>query len=122
LSFVGADYITRLPSEWVLKTLSLEAAIARLTSMPATVHGLHYRGVLRAGAAADLVLFDPARLAAGPTYLVHDFPAGSPRFVVDAAGYVATIVNGQVLLEHGRHTGALPGQILRGQPPGGELP
>jgi N-acyl-D-aspartate/D-glutamate deacylase len=95
-------------------TLSLEAAISRLTLMPATVHGLRDRGVIRAGAAADLVLFDPTRLAAGPTHLVNDFPADSPRFVVDAEGYVATIVNGQVLLENGQHTGALPGQVIRG--------
>ena len=115
LSFVGADYTTRLLSEWVPKTLSLEAAVSRLTLMPATVHGLHDRGTIRAGAAADLVLFDPTRLAAGSTHLVNDFPAASPRFVVDAEGYVATIVNGQVVLENGQHTGALPGQIIRGQ-------
>jgi hypothetical protein len=115
LSFVGADYTTRLLSEWVPKTLSLEAAVSRLTMMPATVHGLHDRGVIRTGAAADLVLFDPTRLAAGRTHLVHDFPADSPRFVVDAEGYVALIVNGVVLLQNGEHTGALPGQVLRGQ-------
>jgi N-acyl-D-aspartate/D-glutamate deacylase len=115
LSFVGADYTTRLLSEWVPKTLSLEAAVSRLTMMPATVHGLHDRGVIRSGAAADLVLFDPTRLAAGRTHLVHDFPADSPRFVVDAEGYVALIVNGVVLLQNGEHTGALPGQVLRGQ-------
>jgi N-acyl-D-aspartate/D-glutamate deacylase len=113
LSFVGADYTTRLIGEWVPKTLSLEAAIARLTLMPAMVHGLHDRGVIRAGAAADLVLFDPSRLAAGRTHLVNDFPANSPRFVVEAEGYVATIVNGEVLLENGEHTGALPGHIIR---------
>jgi N-acyl-D-aspartate/D-glutamate deacylase len=114
LSFVGADYTTRLLSEWVPNTLSLEAAVSRLTMMPATVHGLHDRGVIRVGAAADLVLFDPTRLAAGDTRLVSDFPADSARYIVDAEGYVATIVNGEVLLENGQHTGALPGQVLRG--------
>jgi len=59
------------------------------------------------------VLFDPSRLAAGRTHLVNDFPANSPRFVVEAEGYVATIVNGEVLLENGEHTGALPGHIIR---------
>jgi N-acyl-D-aspartate/D-glutamate deacylase len=114
LSFVGADYTTRLLSEWVPKTLSLEAAVSRLTLMPATVHGLHDRGVIRRGAGADLVLFDPHRLAAGATRLVNDFPGDSPRFVVDAEGYAATIVNGQVLLENGEHTGALPGSLIHG--------
>ncbi|MGH7787202.1 MAG: N-acyl-D-amino-acid deacylase family protein [Candidatus Binatia bacterium] len=114
LSFVGADYTTRLLSQWVPEALPLETAIARLTAMPAMVHGLYDRGMLRPGLAADVVLFDPTRLAVGRTRLARDFPAESPRFVVDAEGYVALIVNGQVVLEHGRHTGALPGQILRG--------
>ena len=112
LSFVGADYTTRLLGEWVPRALSLEAAVARLTMFPAMVHGLTDRGVVRAGAAADLVLFDPTRLRAGAARLVRDFPAGSPRFVVDAEGYQAVIVNGEVLLENGIHTGALPGQLI----------
>jgi N-acyl-D-aspartate/D-glutamate deacylase len=60
-------------------------------------------------------VIDRERLAAGdaPRY-VRDFPAGSGRYVVDASGYVATIVNGEVLLADGDWTGATPGQILRG--------
>ena len=85
----------------------------RLTHMPATVHGLRDRGLVREGAAADLLLIDLPKLRAGSTRLVRDFPGNAPRFVVDAEGYVATIVNGEVLLESGRHTGALPGEVLR---------
>ena len=60
-------------------------------------------------------VIDPERLAAGDTpRYVHDFPAGSGRYVVDADGYVATIVNGEVLLADGEWTGATPGRILRG--------
>ncbi len=113
LSFVGADYTTRLLSEWVPRAISLEAAVARLTMFPAMIHGITDRGVIRAGAHADLVLFDPARLRAGRTHLVRDFPAESARFVVEAEGYAAVIVNGQTLFEDGVHTGALPGQLLR---------
>jgi N-acyl-D-aspartate/D-glutamate deacylase len=113
-SFVGADYTTRLLAEWVPETLSLEQAIWRLTGMPATVHGLVDRGFLRVGARADLVLFDPIRLGAGEAYLSRDFPAGTSRYVVDAEGYAMTLVNGQVLVEDGKATGALPGQVLRG--------
>jgi len=113
-SFTGADYTTRLLSEWVPDPLSLEQAIWRLTGMPATVHGLRDRGFLRTGACADVVVFDPATLAAGDAYLTRDFPAGSERYVVDARGYRAVVVNGVPLVEDGRHTGALPGHVLRG--------
>jgi N-acyl-D-amino-acid deacylase len=51
--------------------------------------------------------------AADKPRLVHDFPADAARYVVDAEGYVATIVNGEPLLEHGEWTGATPGRILR---------
>jgi N-acyl-D-amino-acid deacylase len=94
--------------------LPLEAAVQRLTLLPATVHGLAGRGAIRAGWAADLVVYDPARLGVGTTRLARDFPAGSARYVVDAIGYRAVIVNGVPVLEDGRPTGALPGQVLRG--------
>jgi len=114
LSFTGADYTTRLLSEWSPDPLTLEAAISKLTMVPAVVHGLTDRGVVREGAAADLVVFDPTRLRCTPTRLVHDFPGGAGRYVVGAEGYVATVVNGDVTFEHGRHTGALAGTVLRG--------
>jgi N-acyl-D-aspartate/D-glutamate deacylase len=111
-SFVGADYSTRLLSEWVPDTLSLEAAVARLTQMPATVHGITDRGAVREGLAADLVLIELERLGAGDPYLVRDFPADTERYVVDASGYRALLVNGEVVLEDGKPTGALPGRVL----------
>jgi len=113
-SFVGADYTTRLLTDWVPEPLSLEQAIARLTLMPATVHGLADRGVIREGAFGDLVLLDRARLACGKAQLVRDFPAQTERYVIDAEGYAAVVVNGEVLMENGRHTGRLPGHVLRG--------
>lgn len=113
-SFTGADYSTRLLTEWVPKALSLEDAIWRLSGMPATVHGLRDRGFLRPGAWADVVVFDPARLSCGDAYLVRDFPAETERYVVQAQGYVATLVNGEVVLEEGVPTGSLPGHFLRG--------
>src|SRR5262249_52561559 len=56
----------------------------------------------------------PTRLRAFDARLAHDFPADSERYVVDAEGYAAVIVNGEVLLENGQPTGALPGRVLRG--------
>lgn len=113
-SFVGADYTTRLLSDWVPETLSLEQAIWRLTGMPATVHGIRDRGCLRAGAKADIVLFDQDRLRAGDAYLARDFPAGTERYVIDSEGYHLTLVNGVPIVEQGKPTGQLPGEVLRG--------
>ena len=113
-SFTGADYSTRLLAEWVPEALSLEQAIWRLCGMPATVHGLVDRGFLRVGVKADLVLFDPATLAAGDARLARDFPGCTERYITDARGYALCAVNGVVLLEDGVHTGALPGEVLRG--------
>jgi N-acyl-D-aspartate/D-glutamate deacylase len=113
-SFVGADYTTRLLAEWVPDPLTLEHAVWRNTLVPATVHGIVDRGVLREGAFADVLVIDPERLSAGKPRLARDFPAGTERYVVDAEGYERVIVNGQVLLEEGKHSGAFPGAVLRG--------
>ncbi len=113
-SFTGADYTTRLLAEWVPDAITLEQAIWRLSGMPASVHGLRDRGFLRVGAWADVAVFDPETLAAGEAYLTQDFPAQTRRYVVDAEGYRFAVVNGEVLLEDGAHTGALPGQVING--------
>jgi N-acyl-D-aspartate/D-glutamate deacylase len=115
LSFCGADFTTRLLTEWVPEVIGLEAAVARLTSVPAAASGLRGRGVLVVGASADVNVIDRDRLGAGDTpRYVRDFPAGSGRYVVDASGYVNTIVNGEVLLADGDWKGNTPGRILRG--------
>jgi N-acyl-D-aspartate/D-glutamate deacylase len=69
--------------------------------------------MLRPGLAADIVIFDPDAVKCGHEEVVHDFPAGGWRIKEPAEGVHATIVNGQVLLENGKHTGALPGRVLR---------
>ncbi len=113
-SFVGADYTTLLLTDWVPDPLSLEHAVWRLAGMPAAVHGLVDRGVIRTGAKADLTLIDLANLAAGEHTVVSDFPAGTERYYVDARGYEMVIVNGVPAMEQGKPTGALPGEVLRG--------
>jgi N-acyl-D-aspartate/D-glutamate deacylase len=114
LSFCGADYSTRLLSEWVPDVVSIEEAVARLTSIPAGAYGLRGRGTLTPGAAADVLCIDQGELGAPdqPRY-VNDFPANSGRYVVDASGYRAVIVNGEVLLRDGVDTGARPGVVIR---------
>jgi N-acyl-D-aspartate/D-glutamate deacylase len=110
--FVGADYTTRLITDWTPDPLPLERAIWQLTGMPATVHGLEGRGFLREGAWGDVVVFDRERLAAGHARLARDFPADTERYVVDAEGYRLVCVNGEILLEDGKPTGRLPGRVV----------
>jgi N-acyl-D-aspartate/D-glutamate deacylase len=114
LSFCGADFTTRLLAEWVPSVLTLEQAVARLTSVPARATGIADRGALVAGMAADVLVIDRDSLDAGAPRYTRDFPADAGRFVVDATGYRATIVNGEVLHDDGEWTGATPGQVVRG--------
>jgi N-acyl-D-amino-acid deacylase len=111
----GFGYSTRLLSEWVRerKIMSLETAVRRLTSIPAALFGIYDRGLLQPGMAADIVIFDPETVKPLPHEVVHDFPTGAMRIREPADGIYMTIVNGQVLLEDGVHTGALPGKVLR---------
>ena len=87
------------------KIIPLEAAVRRLTALPASVLKIKGRGLLRPGYYADVVVFDPAA--------VHD------RATLDqphqyAVGMQHVFVNGTQVLENGDHTGALPGRVVRG--------
>jgi N-acyl-D-aspartate/D-glutamate deacylase len=114
LSFCGADFTTRLLTEWTPDFLSFEAAVARLSAVPAATQGLTDRGTLAPGMAADVLLIDREHLATPDTpRYVRDFPADSGRYVCDATGYHSVIVNGEVMLRDGEHTGATPGHVLR---------
>jgi len=113
-TFCGADYTTRILTEYAgSETFSFEDAVRKLTSVPAMTAGIWDRGVVRPGAAADLVLLDRDRLAVGPARLARDLPAGAARLVFDQEGYMATIVNGQVVIDDGKPTGATGGSVLR---------
>jgi N-acyl-D-aspartate/D-glutamate deacylase len=112
-SYCGVDFSTRLLSEYVPDVVSLEEAVRRLATIPAQLYGFADRGWLGAGAHADLVVWDPLALGVGPTRWAEDFPAGGGRFVVDATGYRALVVNGAVVRADGVDTGARPGRVLR---------
>ena len=107
---------THLLYHWVRtkRAFTLEQAVRMLTLVPATLWGFHDRGLLREGMAADVVVFDPDTIAAEMPEVVDDLPAGARRLVQRTRGIAATVVNGEVLLRDGKHTGALPGQLLRG--------
>jgi N-acyl-D-aspartate/D-glutamate deacylase len=91
----------------------LPAAVKELTSHPAEVLRLRDRGRIEKGWYADLNVFDYERLATKYPDYVNDFPGGTGRFIVKSDGYAATIVNGEVVVEEGEHTGARSGTVLR---------
>ena len=107
---------THLLSHWVRdkQAFTLEEAVRMLTLVPASLWGFADRGLIREGMAADFVVFDPDTIAALMPEVVDDLPAGARRLTQKTRGIAATVVNGEVLLRDGKHTGALPGQLLRG--------
>jgi N-acyl-D-aspartate/D-glutamate deacylase len=106
---------TRLLGYWVRekKIMSLEHAVRRLTFDSAAAYGIYDRGLLQPGMAADIVVFDPDTVRPGKEDLVHDFPNNGWRIRELAEGIHYTVVNGEVLLEKGAHTGRHPGRVLR---------
>jgi len=113
---IDSSLQTHLLSHWVRakQAFTLEQAVRMLTLVPATHWGFADRGLVREGFAADLIVFDPDTISPELPEVVNDLPAGARRLVQRARGIAATIVNGEVLLRDGKHTGALPGQLLRG--------
>lgn len=87
--------------------LTLEDAVRRMTSLPARTFGLRDRGLVREGMAADLVVFDPARVEDKATYArPHQY----------AQGFDFVLVNGSIVVDDGKLTAARPGQTLRHRP------
>jgi N-acyl-D-aspartate/D-glutamate deacylase len=106
---------TRLLGYWVREKhiMSLEHAVRRLTFDSASAFGIHDRGLLLPGLAADLVVFDPDSVRPVPEDVVHDFPSNGWRMRELAEGIAYTVVNGEVLLDKGTHTGSHPGRVLK---------
>ena len=92
---------------------SVEEGIRRLTSDTADLFGIRDRGRLLPGSYADLNVIDWDGLRLPPPVYVYDFPGGAGRYVQDASGYDATLVNGKMFMEDGRHTGAFAGTLLK---------
>jgi N-acyl-D-amino-acid deacylase len=88
------------------KVLTLEEAVRKMTSANAAKIGAYDRGILRPGMMADVTIFDAARIIDNATYeKPHQY----------ATGVEYVIVNGKIVLDAGRHTGARPGLILKRQ-------
>lgn len=111
-----AGYPTYLLGTWVRErqVMTLEQAIARLTSQPADLFGIKGRGRLAQGNAADIAIFDPATIgSASRGERRFDLPGGAKRMVMPARGVTHTIVNGTVAYAEGQVTGSASGAVLR---------
>ena len=96
----------RVLGEYVRETklLRLEDAVRRMTSLPATTFKLKDRGLVREGAWADLVVFDPAKVSDKATFKEpHQY----------AVGFKLVTVNGVVVIEDDKHLGTRPGKVIR---------
>jgi N-acyl-D-aspartate/D-glutamate deacylase len=115
--FCDAGYCTELLGKWVREKqrLSLERAVQRITSEPADFFGLKDRGRLLPGNAADFAIFDFNTVGSDSERpeVRFDLPGGGRRVVVPARGMEYSVVNGEVLYEHGKPNDCLPGKVLR---------
>ena len=92
----------------------LEFLVRKLTSDTAQAYGLNDRGQLKPGLLADLNVIDFEALRLFRPEAITDLPAGGKRLVQRTEGYRYTVKSGQVTFEDGKHTGALPGGLVRG--------
>jgi N-acyl-D-amino-acid deacylase len=86
--------------------MPLEAAIRKITSLPAQREHLQNRGLLKPGYFADVTIFDPAKIIDRATFT-------QPTLLSEGIAY--TIVNGQIEYDQGKLTGATAGKVLRGR-------
>jgi N-acyl-D-amino-acid deacylase len=115
----GGSYTTDL-LEWLVRDearISVEVAHQKLAWLPARAAGLRDRGALIEGMAADVVVYDLAKIRRTPdwtmTEVVADQPAGEWRRIQRADGYHWTLVNGAITFEGNACTGATPGRLIR---------
>ena len=111
----GAPYPTRFLGDALRgrRLLPLERAVQLITDVPARLFGLRDRGRLEVGGHADIVVFDPDTIDAGPPTLVPDLPGESKRLIAESVGVHHVFVNGAESVVDGEPTGATPGTVLR---------
>jgi N-acyl-D-aspartate/D-glutamate deacylase len=96
------------------KKFDLEWTVKLHTHDTARCVGLEDRGTLEIGMKADINIIDFDNLEVDSPQIINDLPAGGRRMFQGAQGYIATIVSGEVIMENGVFTGAVPGQLIRG--------
>ncbi|MBK5278741.1 MAG: amidohydrolase family protein, partial [Bacteroidia bacterium] len=90
----------------VLKVIRLEEAVRRMSSLPAQKFNLRDRGLIREGLAADIVVFDEEIVGDAATFT-------NPHAYSNGFNYI--IVNGEVTVDNGKHTGIRNGKVLKGK-------
>jgi len=118
-----ASMTTYLLTHWVRDRvrgprIPLELAVRRLTKDGADLYGLKDRGLIETGRRADVNLIDFERLSLSYPERVTDLPAQAGRLIQRSEGYVATMVAGEVVVDHGELTDARPGRLVRSGPGG----
>jgi N-acyl-D-aspartate/D-glutamate deacylase len=113
---MGSSLQTHLLSYWVREkqAFTLEEAVRMLTFDNASAWEIGDRGLIRTGMAADILVFDEDTIQPALPTVETDLPGGARRLVQKADGISATIVNGDITLQNGVHTGAAPGQLIKG--------
>ena len=112
---MDASQPTFFLTHWIREKgmFSLEEGIRRMTSDTADLFGIQNRGRLRQGSFADINVIDFDGMSLEYPEIVNDFPGGAGRFIQRSTGYSKTIVNGEVFMQDGEHSGALNGKMLR---------
>jgi N-acyl-D-aspartate/D-glutamate deacylase len=110
-----ANYPTVVLGEMVRERglFTLERAVHKMTDVPARLYGLRGRGRVAEGWVADLVVFDPDRIASEPARARHDLPANGERLYAEARGVAHLFVNGREVVAADQFTGDLGGTLLR---------
>lgn len=111
----GANYPTRFLADCLRgrKLATPERAIQMMTQVPAELFGLRDRGVIREGAIADMVLFDPETIDSEILTMVDDLPGGTSRLFAGSEGIRHVWVSGVETIRDSQPTGALPGGVIR---------
>ncbi|MBT4686867.1 MAG: amidohydrolase family protein, partial [Rhodospirillaceae bacterium] len=114
---MGSSLPTHLLNYWVRlrQEFTLEEGIRMLTFDNASAWELPDRGLVRAGFAADLVIFDENGIKPAMPTVAADLPGGAKRLIQKAEGIAATVVNGAVTFVNGESTGNYPGQLIKGR-------
>jgi N-acyl-D-amino-acid deacylase len=115
---IDAGWATFMLSHWHREkgTFTLAETIRMLTSAQARILGFEDRGTLAVGMRADINVIDVDTVNEGQPTLIRDFPDDTPRLSQKARGYLATICNGNIIVENGELTGQRSGRVLRNQP------